>query len=92
MFTLTRHSQTHTHIHTHTHTLHGWCRMGWNSEGIKVVNVMTKDGVTTVQCSSTHLASFAVLVGVGGGLEVVFSHILYMHGLSTPYDWRCYIL
>ena len=36
---------------------------------------MTKDDVTTVQCSSTHLTSFAVLVGVGGGLEVLsFTH------------------
>ena len=81
------------HTHTHTHTVCGWCRMGWSSEGIKVINVMTEDGVTTVQCSSTHLASFAVLVGVGGGLEALrFSHILlYIHGLSVPCDYRAAI-
>ena len=52
---------------THTHSFCGWCRMGWSSEGIEVISNMTKDNVTTVQCSSTHLTSFAVLVGVGGG-------------------------
>ena len=29
------------------------------------------DSVTTVRCSSTHLTSFAVLVDVAGGLQVM---------------------
>ena len=31
---------------------------------------MTVDNVTSVQCLSTHLTSFAVLVDVAGGLQV----------------------
>ena len=37
-------------------------------------NDSTQNGgtsVTTVQCSSTHLTSFAVLVDVAGGLQVM---------------------
>ena len=38
----------------------------WSADGITTVSV-TRDGdFVTVQCSSTHLTSFAVLVGVGG--------------------------
>ena len=43
---------------------------GWSSEGVQVISNETIGELTTVQCSSTHLASFAVLLDVSGGLEV----------------------
>ena len=43
---------------------------GWSSEGVQVIRNVTRGNVTTVQCNSTHLTSFAVLVDVSGGLEV----------------------
>ena len=44
----------------------------WVREGVTTVNSTTDCGqsVTTVQCASTHLTSFAVLVDVAGGLRV----------------------
>ena len=44
----------------------------WVREGVTTVNSTTNCGqsVTTVQCASTHLTSFAVLVDVAGGLRV----------------------
>ncbi len=44
----------------------------WVSEGVRTVESTTNCGerVTTVQCASTHLTSFAVLVDVAGGLRV----------------------
>ena len=43
---------------------------GWSSDGVQVISNETRGNLTTVQCSSTHLTSFAVLVDVAGGLEV----------------------
>ena len=46
----------------------------WITDGVitnDFTTQKTKSGkVTTVQCSATHLTSFAVLVDVAGGLEV----------------------
>jgi hypothetical protein len=44
-------------------------RGGWSSEGVQVISNTTRGNVTRVQCTSTHLTSFAVLVDVAGGLE-----------------------
>ena len=47
-----------------------WVTAGVRTNDIKTQN--TKNGnITTVQCTSTHLTSFAVLVDVAGGLEVI---------------------
>ena len=45
---------------------------GWSSVGLSVEAV--DDGMIT--CSSTHLTSFAVLVDVSGGSQVVIGYIL----------------
>ena len=37
---------------------------------------MTDGNTTLVQCLSTHLTSFAVLIDVGGGLQVCFVTLL----------------
>ncbi len=42
----------------------------WVSDGVSIVGNDTNGSTTTVQCSSTHLTSFAVLVDVGDGLKV----------------------
>ena len=43
---------------------------GWATDGIRTSGLNTEGNVTTVQCLSTHLTSFAVLVDVAGGLQV----------------------
>ena len=43
---------------------------GWASDGIATSGIKTEGNVTSVQCLSTHLTSFAVLVDVAGGLQV----------------------
>ena len=63
---------------------------GWSSVGLNV-ETMDDDIIT---CSSTHLTSFAVLVDVSGGSQVVIStHIitdmLYMS--SSLYSCRIYL-
>ena len=43
----------------------------WTNDGVMTNAVDVIDGnTTTVQCTSTHLTSFAVLVSVAEGLEV----------------------
>jgi len=42
----------------------------WESDGISIGSNRTDGNTTTVQCLSTHLTSFAVLVDVAGGLRV----------------------
>ena len=42
----------------------------WVTDGISTTRNMTVGNVTSVQCQSTHLTSFAVLVDVAGGLQV----------------------
>ena len=42
----------------------------WVTDGISITDNMTVGNVTSVQCQSTHLTSFAVLVDVAGGLQV----------------------
>ena len=42
----------------------------WVTNGISTTGNMTVRNVTSVQCQSTHLTSFAVLVDVAGGLQV----------------------
>ena len=41
----------------------------WAISGVTTTNLSTAGNYTTLQCASTHLTSFAVLVDVGG-LEV----------------------
>ena len=48
----------------------------WESEGITIISNMTDGNTTLVQCLSTHLTSFAVLIDVGGGLQVCFVTLL----------------
>lgn len=49
------------------------CSIGsgsWITDGITITSNLTVGNVTSVQCHSTHLTSFAVLVDVAGGLQV----------------------
>jgi len=39
---------------------------GWSTEGVTTVRVAQEGNNTVVQCNSTHLTSFAVLVNVAG--------------------------
>ena len=41
----------------------------WAFDGLEIVSSTTEDGMTTVNCTSTHLSSFAVLVDVSGILS-----------------------
>ena len=41
----------------------------WAFDGMEMVSTTTEDGMTTVNCTSTHLTSFAVLVDVSGILS-----------------------
>ena len=56
--------------------IHRIGRGGWVSEGLEVVSNTSEVNLTTVECNSTHLTSFAVLVDVAAGLEV---HIYEVH-------------
>ena len=42
----------------------------WATSGVTTDDIRTVGNLTTVQCSSAHLTSFAVLVDVTGGLSV----------------------
>ena len=42
----------------------------WELDGETANNITTEGDATTVQCLSTHLTSFTVLVDVAGGLQV----------------------
>ena len=62
----------------------------WSEDGLTTVNV-TKDGdFVTIQCSSTHLTSFAVLVAVGGTqvLTSIRNEILQKI-VCTKYMYKC---
>ena len=48
----------------------------WATSGVKTDEIRIVENLTTVQCSSTHLTSFAVLVDVTGGLRVSYSTII----------------
>ena len=51
------------------------CRLGngnWATSGVTTDDIRTVGNLTTVQCSSAHLTSFAVLVDVTGGLSVSY--------------------
>ena len=50
--------------------LHSIGHGSWVTDDIRTNNSMTVGNVTSVQCLSTHLTSFAVLVDVAGGLQV----------------------
>ena len=41
----------------------------WGFDGMEMISTTTEDGMTTVNCTSTHLTSFAVLVDVSGSLS-----------------------
>ncbi len=42
----------------------------WSSQNVFTIGNISANLTTTVQCVSTHLTSFAVLVDVAGGLKV----------------------
>ncbi len=44
---------------------------GWVSLGVRTTNVTREGNTTSVQCEATHLTSFAVLVDVSGGQQVL---------------------
>ena len=46
----------------------------WASAGVATDDIRIIGNLTTVQCSSAHLTSFAVLVDVAGGLRVSCGH------------------
>ena len=50
--------------------LHSIGHGSWVTDDITVNDSVTVGNVTSVQCLSTHLTSFAVLVDVAGGLQV----------------------
>ena len=50
--------------------LHSVGSGSWVTDGIRTTNSTMVGNVTSVQCQSTHLTSFAVLVDVAGGLQV----------------------
>ena len=50
--------------------LHSVGSGSWVTDGITTTDNMTFGYITSVQCQSTHLTSFAVLVDVAGGLQV----------------------
>ena len=54
---------------------------GWSTEGVTTVQVTQEGNNTVVQCNSTHLTSFAVLVNVAGSRAVVsaFCNVLLMN-------------
>ena len=56
--------------------LHSVGNGSWESEGTTIVSNMTDGNTTSVQCLSTHLTSFAVLIDVGGGLQVCLVTLL----------------
>ena len=60
------------------------CSIGngsWITDGVVTKNFITRKTergkVTTVQCSANHLTSFAVLVDVAGGLEVLAAMYIF---------------
>ena len=54
----------------------------WAFDGIEMVSSTTEDGMTTVNCTSTHLTSFAVLVDVSGVLSNDVSSSFNLHSLD----------
>lgn len=51
----------------------------WVIAGVTTMDVKTSGNLTAIQCSSTHLTSFAVLVDVAGGLAVSAWGIVYTY-------------
>ena len=55
------------------------CRVGegyWAFDGVTMTSMEdTEDGMMMVNCSATHLTSFAVLVDVSGSLSVSHMHM-----------------
>lgn len=45
----------------------------WATAGVTTDDIRIIGNLTNVQCSSTHLTSFAVLVDVTGGLRVSYN-------------------
>ena len=43
---------------------------GWAPEGLEQMSNKTSGNLITVECNSTHLTSFAVLMDVAGGQQV----------------------
>lgn len=66
-------------LYTHLHTY----RIGdgkFDTSGVVTDSNITVDGKTSVHCLASHATSFAVLVDVGGGLQVIQTiTLLYVH-------------
>ncbi len=67
------------------------CSVGsgsWTSKGIETINAATNGTVTSVECESTHLTSFAVLVDVAGGGQVRLKpcHTLLTQQISCHFE------
>ena len=68
----------------------------WELDGEIASDIKTEGNVTTVQCMSTHLTSFAVLVDVAGGLQVcqyvaAVIMIAYYHHCCCCCSYRKYL-
>ena len=71
----------------------------WELDGEIASDIKTEGNVTTVQCMSTHLTSFAVLVDVAGGLQVcqyvvgviMISYMLWYHHCCCWCSCRTYL-
>lgn len=51
--------------------------------GVTTDDLTTAGNYTTLQCASTHLTSFAVLVDVARGLEVIPHHIALVYSIQV---------
>ena len=64
----------------------------WETDGVTTSVVNTEGNVTSVQCMSTHLTGFAVLVDVAGGLQVcqyVAGAIMIAYNIMLWYHHCC---
>ena len=65
-----------------------FCSFGsgsWEISGVTTTVKSITGNYTTLKCESTHLTSFAVLVDVAGGLEVILYGISITHALVANY-------
>ena len=62
----------------------------WSSDGVETVSATLRGGVMTVECQSSHLSSFAVLVDVSGTLRDVWIAVVALspqvYTTCSPFD------
>ena len=63
--------------------LHSVGSGSWVTDEITTTDNMTVGNITSVQCQSTHLTSFAVLVDVAGGLQVCGVYQMWRNEIVT---------